>query len=158
MWDLPGPGLEPVSPALADGFLTTAPPEKSLDCLLKLSLESFLIHFTYNAFVRYVIYNCLQSIFSSSQQGLLQNKRFSFWWGPLYQFWLLWIMHLVSSLRTLCLTLGPKIFSLFFSPKSFISLLFTFKSLINFELIFVQCRLRDPFFCLWVSDFSSPIC
>ena len=28
MWDLPGPGLEPVSPALAGGFLTTAPPVK----------------------------------------------------------------------------------------------------------------------------------
>ena len=30
MWDLPGAGLEPVSPALARGFLTTAPPGKSL--------------------------------------------------------------------------------------------------------------------------------
>ena len=30
MWDLPGPGLEPVSPALAGGFLTTAPLGKSL--------------------------------------------------------------------------------------------------------------------------------
>ena len=29
MWDLPGPGLEPVSPALTGGFLTTAPPGKS---------------------------------------------------------------------------------------------------------------------------------
>ena len=29
MWDLPGPGIEPVSPALAGGFLTTEPPEKS---------------------------------------------------------------------------------------------------------------------------------
>ena len=28
MWDLPGPGLEPVSPTLAGGFLTTAPPGK----------------------------------------------------------------------------------------------------------------------------------
>ena len=28
MWDLPGPGLEPMSPALAGGFLTTAPPGK----------------------------------------------------------------------------------------------------------------------------------
>ncbi|KAJ8785458.1 hypothetical protein J1605_007055 [Eschrichtius robustus] len=28
MWNLPGPGLEPVSPALAGGFLTTAPPGK----------------------------------------------------------------------------------------------------------------------------------
>ena len=26
MWDLPGPGLEPMSPELAGGFLTTAPP------------------------------------------------------------------------------------------------------------------------------------
>ena len=29
MWDLPGPGIKPLSPALADGFLTTGPPEKS---------------------------------------------------------------------------------------------------------------------------------
>ena len=29
MWDLPGPEIEPVSPALAGGFLTTAPPGKS---------------------------------------------------------------------------------------------------------------------------------
>ena len=28
MWDLPRPGLEPVSPALAGRFSTTAPPEK----------------------------------------------------------------------------------------------------------------------------------
>ena len=31
MWDLPGPGLHPVSPALAGGFLTIAPPGKPLD-------------------------------------------------------------------------------------------------------------------------------
>ena len=30
MWDLPGPGPEPMSPALAGRFLTTAPPGKSL--------------------------------------------------------------------------------------------------------------------------------
>ena len=30
MWDLPGPGLEPASPALAGGFLTTVPPGKFL--------------------------------------------------------------------------------------------------------------------------------
>ena len=29
MWDLPRPGLEPVSPALSGGFLTSAPPGKS---------------------------------------------------------------------------------------------------------------------------------
>ena len=30
MWDLPGPGIESVSPALSGGFLTTAPPGKPL--------------------------------------------------------------------------------------------------------------------------------
>ena len=29
MWDLPGPGIEPMFPALAGRFLTTAPPGKS---------------------------------------------------------------------------------------------------------------------------------
>ena len=41
MWDLPGLGLEPVSPALAGGFLTTAPPGKPayiMFCLLSLTL------------------------------------------------------------------------------------------------------------------------
>ena len=33
MWDLPGPRLEPVSPALAGRFLTTMPPGKSHQCL-----------------------------------------------------------------------------------------------------------------------------
>ena len=28
MWDLPGPGIKPMSPALAGGFFTTEPPEK----------------------------------------------------------------------------------------------------------------------------------
>ena len=30
MWNLPGLGIKPMSPALTDGFLTTGPPEKSL--------------------------------------------------------------------------------------------------------------------------------
>ena len=32
MWDPPGPGIEPVCPALAGGFPTTAPPGKSQEC------------------------------------------------------------------------------------------------------------------------------
>ena len=35
MWDLPRPGLEPVSPALAGRFSTTAPPGKPLDLFLR---------------------------------------------------------------------------------------------------------------------------
>ena len=34
MWDLPGRGLEPVSLALAGGFLTAEPPEKSQNSYL----------------------------------------------------------------------------------------------------------------------------
>ena len=34
MWDLPRPGIETASPALAGGFLTTVPPGKSLAALL----------------------------------------------------------------------------------------------------------------------------
>ena len=35
MWDLPGPGVEPVSPALAGRFLTIAPPGKSQQTVFK---------------------------------------------------------------------------------------------------------------------------
>ena len=35
MWDLPGPGIELVSPALAGRFLTTAPPGKSPEMLFE---------------------------------------------------------------------------------------------------------------------------
>ena len=38
MWDLPGPGIEPVSSALASGFLTTGPPEKSRDIVIKVKI------------------------------------------------------------------------------------------------------------------------
>ena len=34
MWDLSGPGLEPMSPALAGVFLTTVPPGKPLTAVL----------------------------------------------------------------------------------------------------------------------------
>ena len=39
MWDLPGPGLEPVSPALAGRFSTTVPPGKPEHSFLKLVLK-----------------------------------------------------------------------------------------------------------------------
>ena len=38
MWDLPRPGLEPVSPALAGGFSTAAPPGKPHSSFLILAL------------------------------------------------------------------------------------------------------------------------
>ena len=44
MWDLPGPGLEPISPALAGGFLTTAPPGKPWSFHLSSSLLCWSFH------------------------------------------------------------------------------------------------------------------
>ena len=43
MWDLPRPGLEPVSPALAGRFSTTAPPGKPYKLVLTV-LSSRLFH------------------------------------------------------------------------------------------------------------------
>ena len=48
MWDLPRPGLEPVSPALAGRFSTTAPPGKPLivvlTCISLRFLTSWSVH------------------------------------------------------------------------------------------------------------------
>ena len=44
LWDLPGPGLKPASPALAGGFLTTAPPGKPRIAALKCLFDNFNIH------------------------------------------------------------------------------------------------------------------
>ena len=51
MWDLPGPGLEPMSPALAGGFLTTAPPGKPrpffnwVVCFFDIELHELFVYF-----------------------------------------------------------------------------------------------------------------
>ena len=42
MWDLPGLGIEPMSPALAGGFLTTAPPGSPINSYLDLYMFSVL--------------------------------------------------------------------------------------------------------------------
>ena len=46
MWDLPGPRIEHVFPALAGGFLTTAPPGKSQPCFIFKTL--FLLKIFFN--------------------------------------------------------------------------------------------------------------
>ena len=45
MWELPGPGLKPMSSVLAGGFLTTAPPGKSLAGFFFLSSARFYYFF-----------------------------------------------------------------------------------------------------------------
>ena len=67
MWDLPGPGLEPVSPALAGGFLTTAPPGKPLDKFLNF----------YFIVVRTVNMRSTLNTFSSVQSYISVDCRYS---------------------------------------------------------------------------------
>ena len=55
MWDLPGPGLEPVSPALAGGFLTTVPPGKPIMGFLK-SILTTVFHYHLFSLQFYVFY------------------------------------------------------------------------------------------------------
>jgi len=63
---------------------------------------------------------------------LLGSKSFQFWWSPIYEFFLLWSILIMSSLQ-LHLTPGPANFLLCFLLKFYS---FTFQSVIDFELIF----------------------
>ena len=60
MWDLPRPGLEPVSPALAGRFSTTAPPAKPYYYFLSLFILAAL-----------GLRCCAQAFSSCSERGLL---------------------------------------------------------------------------------------
>ena len=52
-WDLPGPGIEPLFPSLAGGFLATAPPGKLLYSLFKWTIVLFF----------FFIVSCLDSLY-----------------------------------------------------------------------------------------------
>ena len=77
MWDLPGPGLKPMSPALAGGFLTTVPPGKSLPiCFCMLSIFfikvlhilfiTILNHLSDNSNICVIFETCSDACFVSS--------------------------------------------------------------------------------------------
>ena len=66
MWDLPGPGLEPMSPALAGGFSTIAPPGKPLPLILK---NTFLLC----GFLFLVLFTTANRLFQAPVYGL-QNS------------------------------------------------------------------------------------
>ena len=68
MWDLPRPGLEPVSPALAGRFSTTAPPGKPLPLFLTISIFTmmclFVTLFVFSLLVFIDLPGCVHSCFS----------------------------------------------------------------------------------------------
>ena len=61
MWDLPRPGLEPASPALAGRFSTTAPPGKPCFYILFNFSRQFVSLFLF--FFAIIVSVCLQSVF-----------------------------------------------------------------------------------------------
>ena len=76
MWGLPGPGLEPMSPALAGGFLTTAPPRKSyLQSFIKIQPSRTYARFTdslhipgiFLQYAWYILYVMSQDYYAISQ-------------------------------------------------------------------------------------------
>ena len=99
MWDLPGPGIEPVSPALAGGFLTTVPPGKSLSSISYLTIihwtnKQFFFFFTFFFFNFNFIFGCVGSslpymgfslVVASGGYYTLQCMGFSLWWLLLLQ-------------------------------------------------------------------------
>ena len=72
MWDLPGPGIEPVSPALAGGFLTTVPPGRE------------------------VLIFSISNVISSLAHGLFRNVSFNLaTFGSILDYLLLFIFNLI---------------------------------------------------------------
>ena len=65
MWDLPSPGLEPVSPALAGRFSTTAPPGKPLTFFFN------KIYFICLFLAALGLRCCTRAFSTCSEQGLL---------------------------------------------------------------------------------------
>ena len=68
MWDLPRPGLEPVSPALAGRFSTTAPPGKPTNNFLKLNKTSVFL------MVPFVIYNSSGKLYQANLQPEVESR------------------------------------------------------------------------------------
>ena len=85
MWDVPGSGLEPVSPALAGGFSTTAPPGKPWSILWTHNYPYACLAFNYILFSITTYRSC----FSSSFQNFLREfpgspvvRTPNFHWAP----------------------------------------------------------------------------
>ena len=73
IWDLPEPELEPVSPALAGGFSTTAPPGKPMNafflkCIYPFSYLFKKINLKHSSNIHVCMYLCL-SMYVFCRQG-----------------------------------------------------------------------------------------
>ena len=80
VWDLPGSGLKPVSPALAGGFLTTVPPGKpsvlSFASQIRHHLlqEGFLLNLLYPPLLLYLSSHPLTFLLLSLDEELQEGR------------------------------------------------------------------------------------
>ena len=65
MWDLPGPGIEPMSPALAGGFFATEPHGRSV-----IFFFFFLMWTFFKAFLKFVTISLLFYVFVFGCEGM----------------------------------------------------------------------------------------
>ena len=79
MWDLPGSGIEPMSPVLASGFFSTEPPGKPSLCLLTVCCWCFSLAFfillakSLGYLAASSLYFLVQFLWSSTSTFVLQN-------------------------------------------------------------------------------------
>ena len=85
MWDLPRPGLEPMSPALAGRFSTTAPPGKPPLCLLIGKFSPFTFKLIIDTYGLTIVNFCFLAVlqFLSSSLALLLCDLIIFYSGML---------------------------------------------------------------------------
>ena len=168
MWDLPGPGTEPVSPPWADGFLTTRSPGKPLpffldwivfyvvsciSCLYILEIKPLSVTSLANIFSKSV--SCLFVLFMVSFAvqnliGLMRSHLFIF-------------AHISIALgdwpkKILIWVVAGNVL-LLFSSRSFMVSRLPFKSLNHFEFVFMHGMSVLPLgIYMWLSKFPNTIC
>lgn len=97
--------------------------------------------FWIKSFLRYVIYKYFLHVYDLSFHSLnsivQRTKVLKFWWSPVYQIFLLWVIYLVLYQRNICLTKCHRYILLFSSSSSVVSCC-TFRSMIHANF----CRVR----------------
>ena len=71
MWDLPGPGIEPMTPALAGGFLTTEPPGKSPKAFFKTNFRPLSLEENVKTLFNYLEVGWLSAVIGINQHSHL---------------------------------------------------------------------------------------
>ena len=77
MWDLPRPGLEPVSPASAGRFSTTTPPGKPIIIFYNVTMQPYILFSFFKFIYLFLILAvlglrcCMRGFSGCGEQGLL---------------------------------------------------------------------------------------